>query len=36
MKEKEKEPFIIERMWTGIMSSERVNKLEIEVPSKPD
>ena len=41
---KEKEPFIIEnyswdinpseRMWTGVMRPVRVNKLEIEVPTK--
>ena len=43
---KEKEPFVIEnyrwdispseRMWSGVMRPVRVNKLEIEVPAKPD
>ena len=44
--EQSKEPFIIEnyswdinaseRMWSGVMRPVRVNKLEIEVPTRPD
>ena len=44
--EQPKEPFIIEnyswdinaseRMWSGVMRPVRVNKLEIEVPTRPD